>query len=76
MPQQRQRGAVGPMRVVDDEQHRCTLGQSGQESHHVIEDALLLGLRFQRRIGWHVGIAAAQRWCDGHEIGDERRCQT
>ncbi len=69
MMQQEQRAAVGPVRIVDEEQHGRAFAEQREEGRDVIEDALALGLRFEQQIGWNIGIGRTQGRGNRDEIG-------
>ena len=67
--QQQQRRPVGPLDVVEHEQHRRRAGQLGQEPDDRLEQAVALGLRLVLRRRRKIGRAAPQLRDQPRELG-------
>jgi hypothetical protein len=59
MAQHRERAAVGPVGIFEDEHHRPVPGEGGEQKDDAFREALLLGVRIGGRVRPHVGQAGA-----------------
>src|SRR5579883_1433896 len=69
IPEQIERGAVGPLRIVDENHDRAALGEGVDHPAHRLEQTARSDAGIDKRSG-KIGIAIVQLWQDSTKLGE------